>query len=696
MADFFIYNNDGVLPEYIPGIPGYGQMGSTGDTGDTGASVYYCSFDLNNSDELATANSYIRLNKELSNNIDSQISGEYVENDIIIDCTGGIYRLVSNTGALEISQYDTKTNASIYTSDTESITGLDVYCATAFLNTSVYCWKVSGNYEQAHLEKSTTINEYGAEAEFDSTYIGVPHKVRYRNKIEGLVYGNYVRFSLQTHNVQQYNQYTYVLCFPNGQAFRQVSKNTDATFFIDNRYIYGMFDMKTWMCGSMKLGTGERVYGIANLASDTLDKPLAELIEFNGVNRIYSRTQETSEILPEDSSMNGEWKKDVTVLCSEFIKNNCTAYVDIFNTKTNKMYRVDFDDIFLSSNSDENGDTHLTVSGATNIESAKNNIIWKVHNYPALAWLNMTDNTYDMDAFVPFVVDDASTVDEYSVRCFYVNGNARSAENQRGALESYINSNIVSLADFKNWDDWMWRDSSAGNRVVRVYFRNLQSFSLSIKYNSKGYCTENGIKSEETSYPTTMVYVGAPDCNLIQYGKDSSWNDKIQEDEFVNTTGIIDDCDAGIYYLNKFVAPGIDTTNMSGNVMEAGLTDYTLTCTDFGLNPTKYHYIEIGFVPFTVGGKEYHANIPETNLNDPKEAVPQRRMFYDPEDRFKQAEILPFHIAGNDAEGDPVSGDFDLSLNLYAIVDSMERPNNTQDYDETSYNPVNFVYKDIV
>ena len=68
MADYFIYNNDGILPEYNPGIPGYGQRGSRGDTGSTGASVYYSSFDLSKPSDYDLANKYVKTNKSLSNN----------------------------------------------------------------------------------------------------------------------------------------------------------------------------------------------------------------------------------------------------------------------------------------------------------------------------------------------------------------------------------------------------------------------------------------------------------------------------------------------------------------------------------------------------------------------------------------------------------------------------------------------------
>lgn len=713
MADFFIYNNNGVLPGYTPGIPGYGQIGSTGDTGDTGASVYYCAFDLSNPVELKTANSYIQENKELSNNTVQKISGEYIENDIIIDCTGGIYKLVACSEGLEIFQYGTKTSSSVYTSDVNGITGLDVYCATAFLNTSLYCWKTASTYSQAYVEEATyKIPDDGGSGEYSGntestdtilTYVGFPHKTRYRNKIEDQAYGNYVKFDLQTSNESSYNRYVYVLCFPNGQVFKQMSDVTTAKFFIDNRYIYGMFDVKSWMNGSMKTGDGASLYGIGNLKADEVDKCLADLIEFNGVNEIYSDIAKESDDSLKDSSMNNEHKKDATVLCSEFIKYNCTAYVDIFNTKTNKSYRIDFDDIFITSSTDEDSDKQITTAQATNIESVKNNIIWKIYDYPAHAWLN--NPAYDMDAYVPFVVDDASTVDEYLVRCYFVTRNSRTDENDKSALESYINENVSTLSGLSDdvWNNWAWHDSSAGNRVIRVYFRNLNTFSLAIKYSNKGKCVDNdGTVLSETSYPTTMVYVSAPDCNLIQYGKDSEYNKKIEDlaetNSLTKVSGVIEGCDPGIYYLNKFVAPGIDTSGMSGNVMEAGLTDYTLTCSTYGLDPGKYHYIEIGFVPFTTSdNKEYHVNIPADKLENESDAVPQRVIY-----NIGGEEILPFHIPGNaltpDNELTSVSGDFDLTLNLYAITDSVGKTSDStaEDGSEISYNPLDYVYKDIV
>jgi hypothetical protein len=697
MADFFIYNNDGILPEYIPGIPGYGQIGSIGDTGDNGSSVYYSSFDLSDVNDLKLANECILSNNMLSNNLDSSNYNTYKENDIIIDCTGGMYLLsLDSSNKLIIKPFNTITS-SIYNADSEKFIGLDVYSSTVFLNNSRYSWKPSSEYTKAYMAKVTKDDDTE-----EYTYTETPHKVRYRNLLEDEVYGNYITFKLLTSDeISDEYTYTYVLCFPNGQSFKSMSVNRKCTIFIDNRYIFGMFDAKSWMNPYKLKDTS--LYGIINLTSDETEKNLFDSIAFNGVNKIYAKdVSDESVDTMKDSSMNNEWKKEISGMCSEFIKNNCTAHVDIFNSKTNKMYRIDFNDIFINNSIDENGDIITEQTQNTNIESAKNNIIWTNYTYPYHAWLSNTNNTYDMDGFVSFIKDDPNTIDEYKVECYFVNNRDTMDVSNRSALESYINPTVYNnlFGDFENWDNWQWNDSSAGNRVIRIYFKNLSSFSLSIKYANKVWDVSTGEeKTGSSTYPTTLVYVGAPDCNLIQYGKDSEYNSIIENIAATNTitqtTGIIPDCDfPGIYYLSKFVAPGVDTSEMQGNVMEAGLSDYTINCSTFNLSTSSYHFIEIGFVTFKDSDKEYHANIPATTVGI-DQSVPLMELFTDPTDH--QSEILPFSSPELDEYGLPISGAIDLSLNLSAIVDSDDSDSDASKTGETNeYNPINFVYKDTI
>ena len=690
MADFFIYNNDGIIPDYIPGIPGYGQRGSRGNTGFPGASVYYSSFDLSNPKEQKLANDCIKNNKVLSNNLDDANANEYREHDIIIDTTGALYILVKDekSDELKISGYQTSNNStSVYSSPAEHFTGFNIFCSTSFLKSSSYSWK------RKNPKGSETLLEKTSEKNGKYMYTKTPNKVRYRNKIEDTVYGNYVTFKLTHDNTIQDSDYiyTFVLCFPNGQCFKTISKSSACTMFIENRYIYGCFDVKSWNDPMTQFETP--LYGVANLNDDNVldGTKLIDCIEFNGVNLKYSKEAfNENPSQNKDASMNKEYSKETTILCSEFIKHNCTGYAELYSKETGVTYRIDMDDIFIKNSPD--GST--STSSMTNIESIKDNLIWSVYNYPSRAWVSDTDIKYDMDAYVPFVVDSTETEDEHRVDCFFVTNRNPEDAKHRGALESYINPEFNEFHDFNGWDSWVWKDSSSGNRVIRLYFRNLDSFSISIKYNDNAVSVGSDGTIKEEYYPTTMVYVGAPDCNLIQYGNNTGINDKIQADSITGITGILNKCDKpGIYYMNKFIAPGIELKEPDKNVMEAGLTDYTIHPKEYNLDTAEYHYIEIGLVSFKDKDDiESHLNVPKSDNVDASKVLPKYRMFEN-KDNY-QSEMPPFSAADIDYNGDLISGIPDLSISLYAVADAVDSSEDTADIEPIPYDPMNYVHKD--
>lgn len=684
MTDFFIYNSSGVIPDYMPGIPGYGQHGSRGDTGSAGASVYYSSFDLSKSKELTLANSCIKNKKVLSNNLDDANADEYREHDIIIDCTGTLYVLTNVDGELAISTYQSN-NTTMYSSPMEHFTSLNIFCSTSFLKSSEYVWKCENpNASQTVMTESDEEGKY--------VYTNTSHKVRYRNKVENEIYGNYINFKLVHDSTVQDSDYTYafVLCLPNGQCFKTISASPRCTMFIENKFVYGCFDVKSW--NSQMVVGQQPLYGIANLTSETIagGDNIFDCIKFNGVNHKYTEEAILQNIgTIADASLNNEWSKETTILCSEFIKYNCTGYVELCSKETGKMYRIDMDDIFLEKTSDSSISTHAL----TNIESAKDNLIWSVFSYPAHEWLSDSSTKYDMDAYVQFVIDSDKTEDEHEVDCYFVTNRNELDEQHKGALESYINNSANEFHNFTDWESWKWNDSSAGNRVIRLYFRNLDSFSLSLKYNTKASSIDASGIVVQNSYPTTMVYIGAPDCNLIQYGNNDAANMQIAVDTLTGTTGIIANCDEpGIYYLNKFIAPEVELKEPDANVMEAGLTDCTIHPKEFNLSTSEYHYIEIGLVSFSdKNGIESHMNVPKYEYVDPSNASPAYKLFADPTDY--QKEILPFSIPGKDYNDELVSGKYDLSVAVYAISDATESAEPAGG-EAVSYDPSDYVYKD--
>lgn len=694
MADYFIYNNDGILPEYNPGIPGYGQRGSRGDTGSAGASVYYSSFDLSNPANYDLANKYVKANKSLSNNLSQDNFNEYCANDIIIDCTGSLYTLMQTDDGLAITTFTANNTSSVYALQMEHFTKLDIYCSTSFLKSSVNRWKVLN----PNGVETVMANPDDVEDDTIYMYLNTPHKIRYRNKIEGDIYGNYVKFVLSHDDLVNESDYTYtfVLCLPNGQTFKSFSSIASCSMFIENRFIYGCFDVKSWN-NPMKIDD-ESLYGVANLSSENVKdySNLFNCIEFNGVHHKYQKPENpdsTEHAKPMvDSSLNNEWSKDTTILCSEFIKYNCTGYVELCNKATGKTYRIDMNDIFLTKAEDGTTEQHTT----TNIESVKDSLIWKLHKYPARAWIANESNSYDMDSFVPFVVDSTETEDEHEVKCFFVSNRNVEDPEHKGAVESYINPNAAEFHDFEDWESWKWNDSSAGNRVIRLYFRSLKSFSLSLKYNSGKATTDEEGNYRHGAYPTTMVYIGAPDCNLIQYGNRDEINKQIEVDELTGLTGIIKGCsDAGIYYMNKFIAPGIELSKSDSYTMEAGLTDYTIHPSTYNIDPSKYHFIEIGLVTFKdKNGVETHMNIPKSDTVESEQAIPKYKVF---EDALNyQHELLPFSTPETDFNGDKISGEFDLSIYVYAIADADAMSEPSQGEEQVPYDPANYVHKDTI
>lgn len=85
--------------KYAPGIATYGPAGKVGATGMNGNSCFYCNYNISN--EADSANYKILHNKLLSKYKDVSLSRAYQAGDVIVDCTGGIYKIYADGSVLK-------------------------------------------------------------------------------------------------------------------------------------------------------------------------------------------------------------------------------------------------------------------------------------------------------------------------------------------------------------------------------------------------------------------------------------------------------------------------------------------------------------------------------------------------------------------------------------------------------------------
>lgn len=391
MADIFIYNGDSFLPDYLPGLIGYGQRGANGNIGATGSSVHYSSLNVLAYEEsknssvdasVLTSNTehinkevieLILLGKELSNNGYSSRNVEYMVNDIIIDRTGRFY-IIKEIDLLKekviitsIDDYG-KSNYSIITN---TFTGLSVYCSTTFLKSDSKKW-IQPNMSFSGIEY------------FNGTH---SPKVYHTEDLGENIFGNFVNFNLSYDATADISKYTYkfVLAFPNGQTIETYSINPYKTIFVDNKLVFGWFDTNGW--------TNSYNFSLSNL------KPDLALLDINSegdssINTEISNLVESHIRLGDSLKCRGavyneDYNSEISnkanaVLCSFFIKYNCTAYVEVIDTESGIVYRIDMDDIFISKEGSQ------IVNNRPIIEECVQSSVWEIKNY----------NKYENDSFL--------------------------------------------------------------------------------------------------------------------------------------------------------------------------------------------------------------------------------------------------------------------------------------------------------
>ena len=460
MADIFIYNGDSFLPDYLPGLIGYGQRGANGNIGATGSSVHYSSLNVLAYEEsndssvdasVLTSNTehinkevikLILLGKELSNNGYSSRNVEYMVNDIIIDRTGRFY-IIKEIDLLKekviitsIDDYG-KSNYSIITN---TFTGLSVYCSTTFLKSDSKKW-IQPNMSFSGIEY------------FNGTH---SPKVYHTEDLGENIFGNFVNFNLSYDATADISKYTYkfVLAFPNGQTIETYSTDPYKTIFVDNKLVFGWFDTNGWT-------------NSYNFSLSTLNKHNLALLDSNSegdgsINKEMSNLVESHVILGDSMKCRGAVynkehnsgmsNKENTVLCSFFIKYNCTAYAEVIDAESGIVYRIDMDDIFISKEGSQ------IVNKHPDIEESVQNLNWSVNNYNNYGvglYVENKDRTpfNPMHSYV-FIKEEENIYDADDIRVL----------SEDGFIENVYFVDAAGLGYYTGLYEWLGTDSKGKHR----------------------------------------------------------------------------------------------------------------------------------------------------------------------------------------------------------------------------------------
>lgn len=425
MADVFAYNGDSFLPDYLPGLIGYGQRGANGNIGATGASVHYSSLNVlvyedsstessSDTSVLSTESDHINKEvidlilkgKELSNNGYSSRSVDYMVNDVILDRTGRFYIIkeINKDKEIVVIKSIDDFGKSNYSIITNTFTGLSVYCSTTFLKSDSKKWiQPNPSYDGI---------EY-----FNGTH---SPKVYHCDDLGENIFGNFVNFSLSYDTAMDISKYTYkfVLAFPNGQTVESYSEVPYKTIFIDNKLVYGWFDTNGWASSfNFSLANLKKEYSLLGSDNDENSKELSNLVES------YIRLGDSLKCrgaVYDASANNNVSGKENTVLCSFFIKYNCSAYAEIVDTESGVVYRIDMDDIFISKSGSQ------ITNKRPIIEECVQSSVWEIKNYNKYengSFLKNEDGTLfnPMHSYV-FIAEEENIYDANDVRVLSEDG----------------------------------------------------------------------------------------------------------------------------------------------------------------------------------------------------------------------------------------------------------------------------------
>ncbi len=284
------------LQQNSPGNDGYGQIGSKGDTGINGNSVYFTPYILKADGVLNDdCRDLIEEGKELSDNdFYDKKDVTYKTNDLIIDKIGNVYtlRFSESTGELENVIF----LSNIFSQG--SITGNLLTC-------NIKCEAAPDSSAYFKYPNSAFLGEYDTKT--CSPYI------YHRDRYVGRLCGSWVYFSIAIPESDYGNFiYKYTLLFPNGQRLEKMTENTSCEVFVDNRYVYSC------------------------RPSDASISELSLALNYTNVGN------------------NGEYDYEFSSLISNYIENECIAYVEITDKESRNVYRIYADSIVRNPSEDNN------------------------------------------------------------------------------------------------------------------------------------------------------------------------------------------------------------------------------------------------------------------------------------------------------------------------------------------------------
>lgn len=631
MVDFFTFNGKNVLPEYLPGIPSYGQEGAPGNTGDNGSSMYYSAYALSNLDELAEANEKVKKNELLSNNPNytSPSYAEYRKDDLILDSEGKFYILKENEhGELEISSVYSSDNEEVSSSRRTLFRDFKVKCITGLTKSaSEYKYAVSN---PLYNEDNTALYDTSTDK-----YFKLSPYTYHRTQYEINVYGNYVYFYAIPSSGDTGNySYKFCLCLPNGETLTCHSDTNTATMFVDNRYIFGCEDFMEYRI-SLPDEEEQKFIKIPPAPGsnpDRLSQCAAETIERYG--RTVSGIEDDQGYYFITLLASHYIEERCTAYFEATDRTTCKTYRidldDIFYTKSNKRIPsviVDQDDIigredyvrpatinigwdvinltkelytsegfplqvdYLMGKTKGN---NTSSSGHIGLENITENLFFRAKNDESLNFNQFNEflfaeetarNIIPADSTSPIAAEDGRTfkcyflhnVDDSQDR--YLLNYGQTALNAQTAIESYqslsaghtILGNYEGIGSGGNYTNI----GGCANKVLRLYFRKLNSLTISVRYN----LLSNG------GYPDTMVYIGRPNTHLMYCAEETDKNGQILKAP-------------GIYYLNRIIPykysdTSLDeyTTKLNGD--QASVT-IDVNAYDTIDDPNKINFVEIG------------------------------------------------------------------------------------------------------
>ena len=555
MTDYFSYNGEDVVPTYMPGISSYGQEGSEGNTGDIGSSVYYTTYDLSDEDELKKCNEKIKNNLVLSDTDNSQLyNKEYMLGDIVIDTLGNIFVIESGADGLEILSTTSEDESPVK----EMFKDFTVKVSTSFLRNSAY----PGYVENSDVITLDKIKNYGS--------AGI-------DQLREKIFGNWITFSITPTVKSEPYVYTFCLVLPSKEVLSINTSSPYGKMFVDNRY-FSQVSEYARIPEDDPNGTGNIMFGsdvrnkIGNASADRFIKDSIYKFEYN--NGFGTSEYEFEEYYAEEA-------KYASMLISYLIHRTCSAYVEVKNKYTGKIYRYE-----LRDSEDSSANFIIIVDPETQEKkvrkSLKNFIVVKSEQVSVEEEIGSAEYEY-VQHFYFTDVNGTEYIEDPSLGRVLWNDIRL---NGKYDLGPEADNDMAHQTPINYWHRFSNIDEYSN--VLQLEIGDVDKICLNIDF-SKWL-------NSDKEFPATAVYVGYPNVHLWQEG-DSSGNvilpNSINEDKVdIDGNPTAFDGSRGYYYLYKILPPGYSTEEVN---TDAGRSSIIFDLSQYKLN-NQHNWVEIGLM----------------------------------------------------------------------------------------------------